>query len=66
MQDALDLDPANWSRDPREDRINVPGTVTTKNWTWRMPLPLESLIERAEPAATLRALTKERSSRSAS
>jgi 4-alpha-glucanotransferase len=63
IQDLLDLDPADWSADPAEDRINVPGTVSRKNWTWRMPMPLESLVERAEPAAAVAALARERSLR---
>ncbi|HBG64156.1 MAG TPA: hypothetical protein DDX16_07950, partial [Candidatus Omnitrophica bacterium] len=27
-------------------RINIPGTVGPHNWTWRMPVTIESLIER--------------------
>ncbi|HCD38327.1 MAG TPA: hypothetical protein DEQ77_06350, partial [Candidatus Omnitrophica bacterium] len=27
-------------------RINIPGTVGPHNWTWRMPVAIESLIER--------------------
>lgn len=63
LQDLLDLEEANWSADPREDRINVPGTVNEKNWTWRMPLTVESLAERSEPAAAIRALTSKRQGR---
>jgi 4-alpha-glucanotransferase len=29
-------------------RINLPGTVTEKNWTWRLPRPIEDLA--ADPA----------------
>ena len=43
IQDILDLDGELWSPDPRADRINVPGTVNDQNWTWRMPLSMESL-----------------------
>ena len=46
VQDLLDLDEALWSEDPRTDRINVPGTVNDHNWTWRMPLSVETLAAR--------------------
>jgi 4-alpha-glucanotransferase len=38
------------------DRINVPGTVTAENWTWRLPWPVDVLAhqpEAAERAGTL-------------
>ncbi len=60
LQDILDVDEANWSPDPREDRINVPGTVNDWNWGWRMPLTLEELSRRREPAAALSALATAR------
>jgi 4-alpha-glucanotransferase len=46
LQDVLDLDEALWTRDPRQERINVPGTVNDENWTWRMPLSVEELAAR--------------------
>lgn len=33
-------------------RINYPGTVTSENWTWRMPRPIEDLA--SDPAVTTR------------
>jgi len=48
LQEILDLDADLRSADPAADRINVPGTVTPTNWTWRMPLPVESLAERGK------------------
>ena len=38
------------------DRVNVPGTVTETNWTWRLPWPVNALEhqpEASERAATL-------------
>jgi 4-alpha-glucanotransferase len=32
------------------ERINVPGTVTSANWTWRLPWPVDRLGEVAEAA----------------
>lgn len=66
LQDILDLDPGLWSADPAEDRVNVPGTVNGRNWTWRMPLPLEELAERGRPASDMRALAGARAKRKTS
>lgn len=33
-------------------RINLPGTVTSQNWTWRLDRPIEDLLE--DPAMTAR------------
>jgi 4-alpha-glucanotransferase len=56
LQELLDLDRELWSPDPRADRINVPGTVADTNWTWRMPLTIESLAGRTGLADRLRAM----------
>lgn len=37
------------------DRINIPATVTEWNWTWRIPVPVNALIE--DPTAEERAKT---------
>jgi len=60
LQELLDLDPELWSDDPRTDRINVPGTVADTNWTWRMPLAIESLAGRTGLADRLRAMVARR------
>jgi 4-alpha-glucanotransferase len=60
LQELLDLDPDLWTPDPRGDRINVPGTVADTNWTWRMPLTVESLAGRIGLADHLRALVEGR------
>ncbi len=48
MQDYLDLSEMFRSADPREDRVNIPGTQTDSNWTWRMRPTLEDLSADAE------------------
>jgi 4-alpha-glucanotransferase len=63
VQDLLDLDEALWDRDPSAGRINVPGTVTEENWTWRMPLGVEALSQRPVLAAKIRALSAARRQR---
>jgi 4-alpha-glucanotransferase len=64
-QDLLDLDDSLWSPDPRSDRINVPGTVTEENWTWRMPLGIEELARRTTLCKKIRALAAARRNRPA-
>lgn len=63
LQDVLDLDEGLWARDPKTDRINVPGTVNDQNWTWRMPLPVSDLSRRAALTERIRALTLSRRDR---
>ncbi len=63
VQDLLDLDQDLWAIDPRQDRVNVPGTVTDQNWTWRMPLPIEKLAERAALNRGISGLVAERRNR---
>jgi 4-alpha-glucanotransferase len=63
LQDLLDLDEALWARDPRDGRINVPGTVTEENWTWRMPLSVEELAARTQLSERIRALAAGRRAR---
>jgi 4-alpha-glucanotransferase len=44
------------SADPASDRINVPGTNSATNWTWRMSAPIESLSRDPELAEGCRAI----------
>ena len=38
------------------DRINNPGTVGPDNWSWRLPLPLEQMMQDGDVLARLSAL----------
>ena len=40
------------------DRINTPGTVGPHNWSWRLPKPIEDLIEEARLAGRFEAVRK--------
>jgi len=60
VQDLLDLDQELWAPDPVTDRINVPGTVTDQNWTWRMPVSVEELSRRTGLREKIRALAEGR------
>lgn len=43
LPDCLALDPRLRPGDPAEERINVPGTPSEKNWNYRMPVGVEEL-----------------------
>jgi len=45
IQDLLALIPEYVSENPEDERINTPGTVQARNWTWRMKISLEKLPE---------------------
>lgn len=59
LQDLLALD-ESLHGDAKEERINVPGTVSEFNWTYRMPLSLEELLSRSELASAVRMLVRQR------
>ncbi len=54
LQDLLALSDAYRSEDPDEDRVNVPGSVTAFNWTWRIPVAVETLEKDTKLIDTLR------------
>jgi 4-alpha-glucanotransferase len=43
LQEYLTLIPGLSWPNPDDDRINVPGTLSDQNWSYRLPLPLEEL-----------------------
>ncbi|MCR4821650.1 MAG: 4-alpha-glucanotransferase [Treponema sp.] len=43
LQDWLYLDQKYYTEDQKSERINIPGTVSSFNWTWRMPLSVSKL-----------------------
>jgi 4-alpha-glucanotransferase len=59
LQDLLALDGA-LRGDAREERINVPGTVSDFNWTYRMPLTLEKLLSEQKLREAVRQLVAAR------
>jgi 4-alpha-glucanotransferase len=45
LQDFLYMDKSLWLPDAKDERINIPGTVTAFNWTYRMPCAIEELAK---------------------
>ena len=41
----------------QDERINVPGTVSSANWTYRLPLPIEMMNKNKELIKRLQAIT---------
>lgn len=60
LQDLLHLSPGYYGLDPEEERINVPGTLSDTNWTYRIPVNLEELLNDTPLCASIRAIVNER------
>jgi 4-alpha-glucanotransferase len=43
VQDLLHLSPQWYAENPASERINVPGTVTPFNWTYRLPASMAEI-----------------------
>jgi 4-alpha-glucanotransferase len=43
IQDLLHLSLKWYAQDPASERVNIPGTVTEFNWTYRLPGPIQEL-----------------------
>lgn len=58
MQDLLALTPGLAVKDPATERVNIPGTANSFNWTWRMPVTLETLTGREDLTEEIRELVR--------
>ena len=45
LQDLLHLSPSYYDENPENERINIPGSVTDFNWTYRIPKPVAQLAK---------------------
>ncbi|MGP1459164.1 MAG: 4-alpha-glucanotransferase [Treponema sp.] len=43
LQDYLAMERAYWLSDPDNERVNIPGSVSEFNWTYRMPVSVAEL-----------------------
>ena len=60
IQDWLDLDSDFCSIDSDKERINVPGTVSEFNWTYRLPVSSDELRKNKKLVAAIRAIAEKR------
>ncbi|MDR1787663.1 MAG: 4-alpha-glucanotransferase [Treponema sp.] len=58
IQDLLHLSPRWYAEDAASERINVPGTNTPFNWTYRLPAPIADIAKDSELAAAVRELAE--------
>jgi 4-alpha-glucanotransferase len=60
IQDLLAMSEKLRPGDPRQERINVPGTRGESNWSYRMPFPIDAVLGDKKLAVRARALAKAR------
>jgi 4-alpha-glucanotransferase len=60
LQDYLALCDDYSSPSSDDDRVNVPGTVSAFNWTWRIPVTIEELKKNKRLAAAISEISKAR------
>ena len=58
LQDFLYMDKSLWLDNASDERINVPGTVTEFNWTYRLPCTLEDLIKNTALIEKIKAVSE--------
>lgn len=58
LQDYLYIDKSYWLETSADERINIPGTVTKFNWTYRLPVELNKLQSNQKLINIIKQLTK--------
>lgn len=58
LQDYLYMNKKYWLKNAEDERINVPGTVTKFNWTYRIPVSLEDLSSDNELIEKIKKISK--------
>lgn len=58
LQDYLYMNKKYWLKNAEDERINVPGTVTKFNWTYRIPVSLEDLSSDNELIEKIKDISK--------
>ena len=59
LQEYLQLVPHLSWINPEDERINIPGTISDKNWTYRFRPYVEEIVKNPQLHATMRGLIKE-------
>ena len=55
--DFLHLTPKWYAQDAAAERINIPGTTSDFNWTWRLPAPISEIAADTELLREVKALS---------
>ena len=63
IQDVLLLDPELTPKQPEKDRINIPGTISDTNWSYRIPVMLDQLLENTKLSSSISRLAEKRRKR---
>jgi len=58
IQDLLHLSNKWYSEDPAQERINIPGTLSDFNWTYRLPAQIEEIAKDKELILAVAELSK--------
>ncbi len=58
LQDFLYMDKELWLEKAEDERINIPGTVTDFNWTYRLPCTVEALSSNSQLINKIKELGK--------
>lgn len=61
IQDLLAMSEKLRPADPKAERINVPGTIGTGNWSYRLPSSIDDILAEKRLASKARAVSKARS-----
>jgi 4-alpha-glucanotransferase len=56
IQDLLQLSPRWYAKDAASERINIPGTASEFNWTWRLPKPVSEIAKDGDVVAAVNEL----------
>ncbi|MDR1747572.1 MAG: 4-alpha-glucanotransferase [Spirochaetaceae bacterium] len=60
LQDFLDLVPEYFMKSAEAERVNVPGSVTAFNWTYRIPVSVEELLQNTALVAEIQKIAAKR------
>ena len=58
LQDFLYMNKSYWLETPADERINIPGTVSPFNWTYRMPVQIETIEKDNELILNIKAIAE--------
>lgn len=58
LQDWLYLEKKYWQENESDERVNIPGSVSEFNWTYRMPVTIETLLKDEKTTAKIKEIAE--------